>query len=60
MLGLPEYTLKVVNICEMHGTRGLEVVVFDKFQQFVEIVRKSNEKCYNSFIRQCNDLKSTG
>ena len=26
-LGLPEYKLKVVNICKMHGTRGFEVVV---------------------------------
>ena len=26
-LGLPEYKLTVVNICEMHGTGGLEVVV---------------------------------
>ena len=28
-LGLPKYKLKVVNICEMHATRGIEVVVFD-------------------------------
>ena len=26
-LGLPEYGLKVVNICKMHGTGDLEVVV---------------------------------
>ena len=26
-LGLPEYKLKVVNICKMHKTGGLEVVV---------------------------------
>ena len=26
-LGLPEYKLKAVNICKMHGTGGLEVVV---------------------------------
>ena len=26
-LGLPEYKLEVVNICKMHGTGGLEVVV---------------------------------
>ena len=38
ILGLPEYKLKVVNICEMHGTGGLEVVVFDRFQRYVEIV----------------------
>ena len=28
-LSLPKYKLKVVNICEMHGAGGLEVVVFD-------------------------------
>ena len=27
LTGLPEYKLKVVNICEMDGTGGLEVVV---------------------------------
>ena len=27
ILGLPEYKLKVVNICNMDGTGGLEVVV---------------------------------
>ena len=26
-LGLPEKKLKVVNICKIHGTGGLEVVV---------------------------------
>ena len=26
-LGLPEYKLKVVSICKIHGTGGLEVVV---------------------------------
>ena len=31
ILGLSECKLKVVNICEMHGTGGLEVVVFDQF-----------------------------
>ena len=30
-LGLPEYKLKVVNICKMDGTRGLEVVVLCAF-----------------------------
>ena len=30
-LGQPEYKLKVVNICEMHGTGGLEVVVLCAF-----------------------------
>ena len=48
-LCLPEYKLKVVNICKMHGTGGLEVVVlcaplFDRFQRYVEIVRKTDEK----------------
>ena len=37
-LGLLKYKLKVVNICEMHGARGLEVVVFDRFQRYAEIV----------------------
>ena len=27
IIGLPEYKLKVVNICKMHGTRDLEVVL---------------------------------
>ena len=31
ILGLLEYRLIVVNICEMHWTGGLEVVVFDRF-----------------------------
>ena len=44
ILGLPEYKLKVVNICELHGTRGREVVVFDRFQRYVEIVRKLMKK----------------
>ena len=30
-LGLPEYKLKVVNICKMLGTGGLEVVVLYAF-----------------------------
>ena len=59
ILGLPEYTVKVFNIGEMHGTGGREVVVFDRFQWYVEIVRKSKKKCYNSFIFQFNYLKST-
>ena len=29
ILGLPEYKVKAFNICEMHGTGGREVVVFD-------------------------------
>ena len=48
MLGLPEYKFKIVSIREMHGTGDLEVVVCyefsDRFQQYVEIVRKSDEK----------------
>ena len=31
ILALPEYKLKVVNICEIHGTGGLEVVVLCAF-----------------------------
>ena len=30
-LGLPEYKLKVVNICKMYGTGGLEVAVLYAF-----------------------------
>ena len=29
ILGLREYKIKVINICEMQGARGREVVVFD-------------------------------
>ena len=46
-LGLPEYKLKVVNICKMHGTGVLKLwcyALFDRFQRYVEIVRKSDEK----------------
>ena len=46
-LGLPEYKLKVVSICKMHGTGVLKLwcyVLFDRFQRYVEIVRKSDEK----------------
>ena len=60
ILGLPEYKLEVVNTCEMHGTGFREVVVFDRFQRYVEIVRELMKKCYDSFIFQFNDLKSTG
>ena len=60
ILSLPEYKLKVVNICEMHGTGGREVVVLDQFQRYVEIVRKLKKKCKNSFIFQFDDLESTG
>ena len=59
ILGLPEYKVKVFNICEMHGTGGREAVVFDQFQRYVEIVRKSIKKCYN-FHYQFDHLKSTG
>ena len=60
ILYLPKYKLKVVNICEMHGKGGRQVVVFDRFQRYVEIVKKLLKKCYNSFIFQFNDLKNTG
>ena len=42
----------------MHMTLGLEVLVLDRFQQYVEIVRESDEKCVTHFIGQFNDLKS--
>ena len=59
-LGLPEYKLNVVNICKMHGILKLRCYeLFDEFHQYVENVRKIDEKYYNSFIGQCNDLKST-
>ena len=57
-LGLPEYKLKLVNICKMHGTGVLKLwcyALFDRFQQYVEIVRKRNE-----IIRPFNYFKSTG
>ena len=47
ILGLPEYKLKVVNICKMDRTRVLKLwcyELFDRFQRYVEIVRKSDEK----------------
>ena len=46
-LGLPEYKLKVLNICKMHRTGVLKLwcyELFDRFQRYVEIVRKSDEK----------------
>ena len=58
--GLPEYKLKVVNICEKHGAGSREVLVLHRFQRYVGIVRKLKKKCHNSFIFQFNDLKSTG
>ena len=59
-LGLPEYKLKVVNICKMNGTGVLNLwcyELFGRFQGYAKIVRKSDEKV---LIRQCNDLKSIG
>ena len=44
----------------MHGTGGREVAVFDRFQRYVEIVKKLMKKCCNFFIFQFNDLKSIG
>ena len=44
-----------------HGTLKLWCYeLFDRFQRYVEIVRKVMKKRYNSFIRQFNDIKSTG
>ena len=46
----------------MHGTGGLEIVVyvpFERLQRYVQIVRKVMIKCYNYFIIQYNDFKST-
>ena len=43
ILGLPKYKLKVVNICEMHGTGDSKFwchELFDRFQQYVEIAKK--------------------
>ena len=34
--------------------------LFDQFDRHVECVRKNDQKCYNSFIEQSNDLKNTG
>ena len=49
---LPEYKLKVENICEMHGTGGIKVLVLCAY--FDQLMKK----CYNFFIRQYNDFKS--
>ena len=46
-LVLTEYKLKVVNMCKMTGQGVLKLwcyELFDRFQQYVEIVRKSDEK----------------
>ena len=58
--------IKVVNICEMHGTEELKFwcyALFDRFQRYVETVREklSDAKVLvlEHFIRQCNDFKST-
>ena len=48
ILALPEYNLKVVNIHEMQGTRVLKLwcyVFFEGFLQYVQFVRKSDERC---------------
>ena len=60
ILGLREYKLEVVNICEMHETGGCELLVFDRFQRYVEIVKNIMKKCHNSFIFQFNHLGSIG
>ena len=39
----------------MHGTGGRKVVVFDRFQRYIETVRKLKKECYNSLIFQFND-----
>ena len=44
ILGLREYKLKVINICGIHETAGREVLVFDRFHRYVEIVKKIEEK----------------
>ena len=44
ILSLPEYKVKVVSICEMLETGGPEVVVFDPFQRYVEILQDIDEK----------------
>ena len=33
--------------------------LFDQFDRHVECVRKNDQKCFNSFIEQLNDLKNT-
>ena len=47
-LGLPEYKLKVVNICKMQGTGGLEDVVLRPFRPISTICR--NYKCLKSLF----------
>ena len=45
--GLPEYKLKVVNICKCTGQGVFKLwcyEVFDRFQRHAEIIRKSDEK----------------
>ena len=49
-LGLPEYKLKVVNICKMHGTGGLEVVVLYTFWSISTICRNCKKKWWKSAI----------
>ena len=49
-LGLPEYKLKVVNICKMHGTGGLEVLVLCAFWSISTICRNCKKKWWKSAI----------
>ena len=49
-LGLPEYKLKVVNICKMHETEGLEVVVLCTFCSISTICRNCKKKLRKSAI----------
>ena len=45
ILGLPEYLqIKVVNICEMHWTEGLEVVVLRALLPISAICRNCKKK----------------
>ena len=44
ILSLPEDKLKVVIICKMHGTGGLEVVVLWAFWPISTICRNCNKK----------------
>ena len=47
ILALPEYKLKVVSVCEMHGTGVLKLwcyAFFYRLQRYLHIVRKSDAK----------------
>ena len=50
ILGLPEYKLKVANICKMHGTGGLEVVVLCAFWSISTICLNCKKKWWKSAI----------